>query len=693
KDRDGIFETNEQPLENVSVELRNSSDNSLAGSDNTNASGNYLFENVGPGSYYLTFTSPNLSHYTLSPQNQGSDETRDNDANPSTGRTVDVFLPSGVDTLDVDAGFYYVDTDGDSIPNVVEGPGDRDGDGHINLADYDPKGFIYDQVTGNLITGGTISVSGAGAGSVNIAEDGSTGLYQFFVNSPTPVNFMLSYTPPDGYMMSTTCDAQSTTLNPTPLPTPSVITLGSGRDGSTDMLVNWECSNNTYYWSFTLGQDDPFVINNNIPLQRSMPIAEFEADSTSGIDELCVQFNNLSRYADTYLWDFGDGETSTEENPLHCYNSSQKYYTVSLTATNVTGSDTETKTDYIVIVKQAVVNFTMMPLVGQPGTEVQFTNNSGGLISHWLWEFGDNEQLGLRHGTISSKKVHPAHIYEQSGEYTVSLKGWGHTGESTQIFEDMVCIDSTWAELELLGGSDVEDGFGWEKVLDNDLFSQKSYVAAQNDAAWAVFGFADTTMHLLDKVRLHANDAFGRIFRNNLAKDFELWVSVDNVSYEKCYSGTLSQKMAWETFVFEPVGAKYIKLVILSAVGESSPKVCLGEFQAFGIPVTEVSLSKNSQGLLSMVMGELVTDYALTQNYPNPFNPETTISFDVPEQAQVKLAVFNVTGQKVADLVNREVNAGRYKFNFDAHQLPSGVYFYRIEAGHFNATKRMLLIK
>jgi hypothetical protein len=85
--------------------------------------------------------------------------------------------------------------------------------------------------------------------------------------------------------------------------------------------------------------------------------------------------------------------------------------------------------------------------------------------------------------------------------------------------------------------------------------------------------------------------------------------------------------------------------------------------------------------------------YALEQNYPNPFNPSTDISFDLPKAGRVELSVFNILGQQVATLVNEHREAGHYVVTWDANQYSSGVYFYRIAAADFSATKKMLLLK
>ncbi|HRF64687.1 MAG TPA: T9SS type A sorting domain-containing protein [Ignavibacteria bacterium] len=90
---------------------------------------------------------------------------------------------------------------------------------------------------------------------------------------------------------------------------------------------------------------------------------------------------------------------------------------------------------------------------------------------------------------------------------------------------------------------------------------------------------------------------------------------------------------------------------------------------------------------------EIPNYYSLSQNYPNPFNPSTSIKFTMPQGDNVKLVIFDILGREVKTLVNEFRNSGTYEVNFDASLLASGVYFYRLEAGEFTDTKRMLLVK
>ncbi|MBK9405458.1 MAG: T9SS type A sorting domain-containing protein [Ignavibacteria bacterium] len=85
--------------------------------------------------------------------------------------------------------------------------------------------------------------------------------------------------------------------------------------------------------------------------------------------------------------------------------------------------------------------------------------------------------------------------------------------------------------------------------------------------------------------------------------------------------------------------------------------------------------------------------FAMSQNYPNPFNPSTKINYDLPVDGIVSIKLYDLTGRQVASLVSEAKIAGYYTVNFDASNLASGMYFYRISAGSFTSTKKMALVK
>lgn len=106
-----------------------------------------------------------------------------------------------------------------------------------------------------------------------------------------------------------------------------------------------------------------------------------------------------------------------------------------------------------------------------------------------------------------------------------------------------------------------------------------------------------------------------------------------------------------------------------------------------------VSILTNNVIGIHTISNEVPESFYLYQNYPNPFNPTTNIRFDISKQGNVKLAVYDIAGRQVAELINSNYNAGKYTFDFNAQNLATGVYFYRLETPEYTAIKKMILIK
>ena len=85
--------------------------------------------------------------------------------------------------------------------------------------------------------------------------------------------------------------------------------------------------------------------------------------------------------------------------------------------------------------------------------------------------------------------------------------------------------------------------------------------------------------------------------------------------------------------------------------------------------------------------------FQLYQNYPNPFNPTTDIKFDIPKDANVKVKIYDILGREVASVINEFKKAGEYSISYDASNLASGIYIYKIEANDLTDAKKMILIK
>lgn len=113
----------------------------------------------------------------------------------------------------------------------------------------------------------------------------------------------------------------------------------------------------------------------------------------------------------------------------------------------------------------------------------------------------------------------------------------------------------------------------------------------------------------------------------------------------------------------------------------------------FGTATTDLVQKVVQGGTDVKKLEELPTGYELSQNYPNPFNPTTTIKFSIPEQGFVSLKVYNTIGEEVATLLDTFKGVGTYEVSFDASQLASGIYMYKLTTGTVTLSKKMLLVK
>jgi hypothetical protein len=93
------------------------------------------------------------------------------------------------------------------------------------------------------------------------------------------------------------------------------------------------------------------------------------------------------------------------------------------------------------------------------------------------------------------------------------------------------------------------------------------------------------------------------------------------------------------------------------------------------------------------VTNEIPKSFMLYNNYPNPFNPMTKIRFDLPADGSTKVTVYDISGREVSVPLNEYLKAGEYEIKFDALNLSSGIYFYRLTSGNFNSIKKMVLLK
>ncbi|MBN1153415.1 PKD domain-containing protein, partial [candidate division KSB1 bacterium] len=435
-------------------------------------------------------------------------------------------------------------------------------------------------------------------------------------------------------------------------------------------------------------------------------IANFTADPTEGISPLEVTFTNTSENATQARWDFGDDSCSEEWSPIHTYtNPPLKHYTVTLIVWNDQGdSDTLTCTNLIKIFRPAHSDFNAMSIAGRPDDDVQFINHCGGLVNSFTWDYGDGIQEIFRSDVRYA--VHPIHTYQDSGSYEVTLTASGQGGSDTLSLEDYIFIHDDYCELQLIDSSETEAGFGWSNVIDHDVLSDRSSMRAPNSLdVLATFMFADSSVKKLHTVRFKCNDAHKRQPQNNLARRFEVLTSEDGDHFRRCVAGYLNENERWETYRFEPVTTKYIKLNFRSARKRKSPYITMCEFQVCASPLPperETIELVNISG--REAKGDLLhKDFRMFQNYPNPFNPTTTINCYLPDEGVAELKIYDIRGSIVYSLSQTVDSAGLHAFKWtgsdhNGQPVRSGIYIYRLifntqDGTTYSDSGRMVLLK
>jgi PKD repeat protein len=187
----------------------------------------------------------------------------------------------------------------------------------------------------------------------------------------------------------------------------------------------------TYYDARVAGRNDLIFVNESSGPYLSVwsaptVVADFSATPLSGNASLTVNFTDLSTGATSWDWDFGDGGTSTLQNPTHIYTVAGTY-TVTLSVNS--GAATITKTNYITV--NMVADFTATPVVGMDSLTVSFTDISLGTPTSWAWDFGDS---------YTSTEQNPVHTYDSAGVYTVTLRAIRGSFEDTETKDELIKI-------------------------------------------------------------------------------------------------------------------------------------------------------------------------------------------------------------------------------------------------------------
>jgi PKD repeat protein len=183
-------------------------------------------------------------------------------------------------------------------------------------------------------------------------------------------------------------------------------------------------------------QSSDTAIQYRCVIVNTVPVANFTANATAGRTPFTVQFTDESTGATSYQWQFGDGATSTEQNPVHTYTTPGSY-TVTLVASSADyGSVYTQKPGYITVTNPPTVGFSANVTAGLAPLAVQFNESVNGSVQYYYWQFGD--------GATSFDQA-PIHVYTNAGIYTVSLYAIGSNGTELKTIENYINVTSSVA--------------------------------------------------------------------------------------------------------------------------------------------------------------------------------------------------------------------------------------------------------
>ncbi|HPF71630.1 MAG TPA: PKD domain-containing protein, partial [Candidatus Krumholzibacteria bacterium] len=346
----------------------------------------------------------------------------------------------------------------------------------------------------------------------------------------------------------------------------------------------------------------------------SLPTALFIVSGTSGEAPYEVTFTSTSVDADGWAWDFGDGGTSTDENPVHAFTAAG-VYGITLIATNPCGADTLVIPGLITVTAPVlpVAAFTLDPAGGCAPVDVAFTDASTGGVTAWAWDFGDG-------GTATEQN--PVHTFAAAGSFAVTLIVTAPGGADTLTVADAVVVGqpavAAFAQSDTSGAAPLAVTF--------------TDASTGGVSSWA-WDFGD--------------------------------------------GGTSTEQNPVHEYAAEGVYA--VSLIVSNGCSSDTLAVA-----------GAVTVTANP---LSAVPNRVPSGFGLAQNYPNPFNPSTTIAFALTQAGPVRLEIYDAAGRRVAVLVDEERAAGEHSVVWQPRNLPSGLYFARMAAEGRVDTRRLTLLK
>lgn len=507
------------------------------------------------------------------------------------------------------------------------------------------------------------------------------------------------------------------------------------------MMVN-DGSNYVYLGDSTGVSGEKIAFDAMKWLPATQEELDFTSDHQDGYIGYKVNFHVISNFTAgdyTYTWDFGDGETSTGDSVWHIYEETGTYsITLQAEAGSITVS--EEKTDYIMINSNTYTGNeleliypdslasidTKLPVLTWKNTSETYTLH--------LSETPDFDSLELSINTNDNWYELSEELVENSTYYWQLVSDGGN---SSRIWAFHIntqnslpgTFELSYPEEDFVSDT-LRPSFSWNRAEDSDpgdeTLEYKLFIGSNEDSMTCYYQ-GNATSHQLDTDLIEngryiwyvqAVDQTQAQTRSRSARHIGINTineappaPVQIAPNHNSYQTTRYPHLEWSA-VQDPDPGDEIHYEVFYWYGDSKVYIInttetyhnerrFRNLEEYFWTVAAVDLAGEYaySDTLTMYFDteldaiDVPENYALYDNYPNPFNPETCISFSLPVSGDVSITVFDLNGKRVMELVKGFHQAGTYSINFDASKFSSGVYIYKMTAGDYQESNKMLLLK
>ena len=418
--------------------------------------------------------------------------------------------------------------------------------------------------------------------------------------------------------------------------------------------------NLTLTWSCTDPDGDPLTYDVYFGTNNNPPLVSGNQSSTS--------YNPGQLDSNTiYYWKIvaKDNQGATTSGPVWHF------------STEATGGGDVTPPELIGV--QTVESDQVVLDFSEPLAESQVNNLSNYIISEQIQVLNAELSANQQRISLTTDQHVINHIYTIEIHNLTDLAGNVISPQANSMFYKKLDLGySGYLEhlIENVSASATTDtNTSPQKTLDGLVSGDpdpNSRWAAEIMPQWIQYDLGSTVDINLIAISFY-NWNYGRIYQ------YSIQISNDENNWNEIVSNASSSSQEWTINEFSPIlSSRYVRIICES--NNQANWAGLWEARIFE-PASPTSVENEPK------------NYALEQNYPNPFNPSTVISYQIVAGSNVTLKVYDVLGNEVQTLVNEFKPAGEYKIEFYATNLPSGVYFYKLQAGSYIETKKMVLMK